>query len=246
MGEKRIVVLFDPHIPYQIRLDPVFEFIKDFKPHQVICAGDVHDWTAVSSWLADQSRVLEGGTIESNYEELKGFLFAPLYKAIPKTCDVVLQRGNHEARLEKAIEIHPNGRGFWELERNLITYRGLKILKQNDVFSIGPDLVVVHGDYATGQHHAKKMVEAYHTSVLYGHRHTFQSHTLVSPVTSSKFYTGQAIGCLCTLNPEFLKGKPNAWVNGFAYVYLQADGSFHYVPVVIVNNRFYANGRQYR
>jgi hypothetical protein len=243
--EKRIVALFDIHVPYNIPLDPVWEFIKDFKPHRVVVAGDAHDWTAVSSWLADQSRALEGGTIESNYEDLRSSVLTPLYRAIPRDCDVVLQKGNHEGRLERAIEIHPNGRGFWELEKNLRMYKRLTILPQNSVVPLGPDLVVVHGEYATGQHHAKKMVEAYHTSVLYGHRHTFQSHTLVSPVTSSNFYTGQAIGCLCTLNPEFLKGKPNAWVNGFAYVYLQLDGSFHHVPIVIVNNKFYANGHRY-
>ncbi len=246
MAETRVVVLFDPHVPYNINLNPIFEFITDFKPQKVIIAGDAHDWTAVSSWLADQSRALEGGTIEDNYQELYSILLDPLYNATRKfPCKKVLQKGNHEGRLERAIGIHPNGRGFWELEKNLSTYEGLEILEQNSVVPVGPNLVVVHGEYATGQHHAKKMVEAYHTSVLYGHRHTFQSHTLVSPVTSSKFYTGQAIGCLCTLNPEFLKGKPNAWVNGFAYVYLQPDGSFHYVPVVIVKGKFYANGKRY-
>ncbi len=33
---KKILALFDTHIPFNIRLDPVFEFAHDFKPDIVI------------------------------------------------------------------------------------------------------------------------------------------------------------------------------------------------------------------
>ena len=119
-------------------------------------------------------------------------------------------------------------------------------LRMNVPHRIGHNLIIIHGTY-TNLYHARKTVEAYHVSTIYGHVHTFQSHMLVSPVDNNKFYTGQSIGCLCTLNPQFMKNRPNAWVNGFCYVYWnESDDSFQLVPVVIVHGQFRANGKLYK
>ena len=80
MIDIKLVLLADTHIPYHIRLEPVFEFIKDFKPDKIILVGDMHDWTAVSHWIADQSRNLDGGIIQENYAELHKILLNPLKK----------------------------------------------------------------------------------------------------------------------------------------------------------------------
>jgi len=242
MAEKRIVALFDCHVPFNIPLGLVFEFIQDFKPTEIILGGDAHDWTAVSQWIADQSRALDGGTIMDNYRALGETVLTPLRKAGGRT-KIVYLTGNHEAWLNQAAILNPNGRGYWELENNLP--KDIQIVPLNKVYSIGPNLVATHGVY-TNMYHAKKTVEAFHTSVIYGHVHTFQSHTLVSPIDSEKYYIGQSIGCLSTLNPSFMKNRPNAWMNGFCYIYLNGDGSFHHVPVIIVNGKFYANGRKYK
>jgi len=74
---KKLIALFDVHIPYNINLDPVFEFIGDFKPNIVVLGGDAHDFTSLSSWVSDQSRNLDGGTIKANYLELHQKLLTP-------------------------------------------------------------------------------------------------------------------------------------------------------------------------
>lgn len=242
MSDRKIVALFDCHVPFNIPLDPVFEFIQDFKPTEVILGGDCHDWTAVCLWVADQSRALDGGTVLQNYADLKSTVLDPLRKVAPKAKTIYLE-GNHENWLRKASLINPNGRGYWELENNLP--KDIQIIPVNQAYKVGPNLVLIHGIYHN-LYHARKTVEAFHISVIYGHMHTFQSHTLISPVDSSKYYVGQSIGCLSTLNPAFMKNKPNAWMNGFCYIHLNADGSFHHVPVVIVKGKFYANGRRYK
>lgn len=242
MSERKIVALFDTHVPFNIPLDPVFEFIADFKPAEIILGGDMADWTAVSTWVVDQSRALDGGTIKQNYTELEKAVLKPVQKAAPGA-KIIFIVGNHEDWLRKATMADPNLRGFVELENNLS--KDIQIIPLNQAHKIGPNLVLIHGIY-TNYYHARKTVEAFHVSTIYGHVHTFQAHTLVSPIDSSKYYMGQSIGCLSTLNPDYMKNKPNAWMNGFCYIHLNADGSFHHIPVVIVKGKFYANGRRYK
>lgn len=242
---EKILAIFDTHIPFHIPLDPILEFAHDFKPNRVILGGDLHDWTSVSAWVADQSRALDGGTITSNYEELHKHLLNPIQKAVGNTEKIFLV-GNHEYRLQLAASINPNGRGFWELEKNIDLKKfNMKVVPLNMPYRVNANLLFIHGIY-TNLYHARKTVEAYHVSVLYGHCHTFQEHMLVSPIDKDQFYTGQAIGCLCNLNPGFMKNRPNAWVNGFCYGYTGENDSFQYVPVVIVHNKFYAEGRRYK
>jgi len=242
---QKVVALFDTHIPYHVPLDPVFEFIHDFKPDKVILGGDLHDWGSVSTWLADQSRILDGGMIKQNYEELRNVLFNPLQVAAGHAEKIFLT-GNHEYRLIQAASINPNGRGFWELENNIdFKSYNMKLIPVNLPYRLNSNLIFIHGIF-TNLYHARKTVESYHISVLYGHCHTFQSFTMVSPIDNEQFFTGQAIGCLCHLNPTFMKNRPNAWVNGFAYGYTGDRDSFQYIPAVVVRNQFWAEGRKYK
>jgi predicted MPP superfamily phosphohydrolase len=245
VAEKKILSLFDTHVPYHIRLDPVWEFTKDFKPDVVVLGGDIHDWTAVSAWLSDQSRALDGGTIQENYQEMEEFVLDPLKKA-SRSCEVIFLTGNHEYWLTKATQADPNKRGYIELENNINLARyHMKILPVNAAYEAGKNLVYIHGIYLN-QYHARKTVEAYHTSVCYGHVHDIQAHTLVSPVSVKHFYKGQSCGCLCHLNPDYMKNKPNKWVNGFNYCYLdERSGLFWDTQVTIVDGKFYTGGRKY-
>jgi predicted phosphodiesterase len=240
--EKRIVALFDLHVPYQIELGPVWEFIGDFKPHNVILGGDAHDFTSVSEWISDQSRALVGGTIIQNFVELNKLVFLPLHSCAPKA-KIIYLIGNHEDWLRQAIERNPNGKGFWELKRNLPN--SLQIVPVNEAYHVNQNLCYLHGLYTT-KYHAFQTVHAVHKTVLYGHTHDIQRYTDISPVDVSKFYTGASCGCLCTLNPHYMKNKPNRWVNGFNYCYLDdKTEEFNETQVYIVRNKFFALGRRY-
>jgi len=240
---KKILALFDTHIPFNINLDPVFEFAQDFKPDTVILGGDMHDWTAVSLWIADQSRALDGGTIMENYEQLHQRLLKPLSKAVPKAKQIYIV-GNHEDWLRKASQINPNGRGYWELEKNLPA--GIQIVPQNQAYHINERLCYLHGLYTT-KYHAFQTVHAVHKTVLYGHSHDIQRYTDISPVDVEQFFTGASCGCLCTLNPSYMKNKPNRWVNGFNYAYVDdKTEEFSETQVYVVHNKFWALGRRYK
>jgi predicted phosphodiesterase len=240
----RILAIFDTHIPFNIPLDPIFNFIEDWKPTKIILGGDMHDWTSVSQWIGDQSRALDGGLILDNYEELRNVLLRPLERAA-KDAEVIYLVGNHEYWLQQAAGINPNGRGYWELENNIdLKFYNMKIIPINVPYAINKNLVYIHGIYLN-KYHAEKTVNSYHTSVFYGHTHDHQSYTLVSPININHFYKGQSCGCLCSRNPTYMKNRPNKWVNGFNFVY--TEGKFFWdTQVTIVDNKFYANRRMYK
>lgn len=243
MSEERIVYLPDIHVPFNIRLEPVFEFVHDFKPTTVILGGDAHDFTSVGQWVVDQSRERIGGTLQRNYDELKMFVFVPLNRATPKSKKVYL-RGNHERWIDLAIERDPNGLGFWELENNIP--KEWEIYAENVPYKASKHLYYMHGIYVN-EFHAKKTALAYHKNVLYGHKHDIQVHTLVSPVDQAIFFKAQSCGCLCSVNPSYMRNKPNQWVNGFNFAYVDTStGYFSDVQVYIVENKFWANGRRYQ
>jgi len=242
MSEERIVFLTDIHIPHQIELSLVFEFVQDFKPTKIITGSDAHDWGAVSCFVADQSRHLEGGIVKENYKEIEKILLSPLKKAAPKA-EIIWLTSNHDDWLRKAIQADPNLKGYIELENNLP--KGIRIIPLNQAYHVNENLCYMHGLYTT-KYHAFQTVHAVHKSVFYSHTHDVQRYTDISPVDSSQFYTGASCGCLCNLNPAYLKNKPNRWVHGLNYCYVDTKTKeFAEVQVYIIHNKFWALGRRY-
>lgn len=241
----KIVALYDTHIPFNIKLDPIFDFILDFKPDTIILGGDMHDWTVASHWISNQSLQLEGTDIKKSYEELHSVLLNPLRAVIPPKSKIFYLTGNHEYWLSMCIDLDRRGRGYWEMKQNIDLKKfNMKILPFNIPYRVNSNLVYIHGTNLNDAH-AKKTVQDYHTSVFYGHAHTIQSYVQVSPVDVNKFYKGQCVGCLCNLSPHFMQNRPNKWVHGFHYAHVDRK-YFHDVQVVIVNEKFWANGKYYK
>ena len=239
---KKILALYDLHVPFNIPLMPVWEFAQDFKPDVVVLGGDVHDWTSVCHWIADQSRALDGGTIKENYDEMKRVALLPLEQATGDAKKIYLT-GNHEFWLHKACEINPNLRGLVELDRNL---KNWKVYPLNVPYEASRHLYYLHGVYVN-LYHARKHVESYQKSVLYGHTHDCQSHTHISPIDVKHVIKGQSCGCLCKMNPGYMKNKPNKWVNAFSVAYVEEKTGFFWDYIVyIIDGRFVWNGRTYK
>jgi hypothetical protein len=112
-----------------------------------------------------------------------------------------------------------------------------------------PHAVIIHGmTKGRGEvlYHARHTVAAYHKTVFYGHHHTKQAFMDVSPIDVSEYYLGESVACLCNLNPDFMKNKPNAWTHGFLIMYIEENGLFYPMQIPIVKNRFIINGRLYK
>lgn len=76
--------------------------------------------------------------------------------------------------------------------------------------------------------------------------HNVSSHTKVTIDDEKDYHTAWSIGCLCNLSPEYRKNMPGSWVHGFAAVYLKPNGNFNLYQIMIVNNKFIFNGKEYK
>jgi len=242
---KRIVQIQDLHIPYHVHLRQVLNFIYDFKPHKIILNGDIHDFTAASHWIANQSLHLDHGTIMDNYRELQEILLEPLRMVAPYA-EIIYCQGNHEDWLNQTAAINPNGRGYWEMDRNIDLKRyNMTLVPLNTPYQAAPHLFFLHGIY-TNKYHARQTVEVYQTNIFYGHTHDRQVYTVVAPINKLP-QKGASCGCLTTRKPKWLRNRPNRWVHGLSYYYVNEEsGYFNDYFVHIIDGKFMVNGLEYK
>ena len=243
------VILPDIHHPAHSKecMKAVFQFLQRYgkRLSHLILLGDQMDMQAVSHWLENKTRVLEGKRLLREYRTFDKDILTPLEELISPQCKKVFFIGNHEDWIRDAIDKNPQGEGYWEIENNLhLIERGWKIIELNKTYNLGK-LVLCHG-YYTNIYHARKMVDTFGKSVIYGHAHDLQEHTKVTPVNVKDVHKGKCIGCLCDMNPSYGENRPNRWVHAFSVVYLMPGGFFNEYTPNIVNGRFvFPDGKIY-
>lgn len=243
---KKAVVLFDIHFPNHQKKQ--IELIQDLcyyeEPDCLIYGGDQLDMAPLSHWNDNKPQKMENQRVASHYNDFDNEILKPFEKVCKKAKKVWIV-GNHEDWAREKVERDPQLEGIIEPENFLkLKERNYEIVPLNNIYKLGK-LNIIHGCY-TNQYHSGKHVNIFERNVLYGHTHTFQEFTKVSPVDTDDAHSAISIGCLCNKNPDFLEGKPNAWVNGFAVVYVWPNGNFQVFPVKIFNNQFVFNNRLYK
>ena len=149
----------------------------------------------------------------------------------------------HDQRVEKIIEKEPLFSGIIDIEKNL-DLSDYTIIPFGGVYRLGK-LRVIHGKY-TNDHHAKKTVIDFEKSVVYGHLHSIQTYTKTRAETSSDFHMGRSIGCLCNVNPKYMRNKGHDWVHGFGIVYVRPNGNYDLYDIEIIKNKFVYGGKLYK
>lgn len=237
----------DVHCPNQNQdaVESALEFIKYYKPTHFVQLGDFCDWDSVSTY--DSRREDDIVTIQREITSANELLDR-LDKALGD-CEKFMVGGNHEARYEKfkiskGFEVsirRLKDFGSWYKEY-LLDERGWKHCEYGEHFEIGK-IIFTHGWYASGNH-SQRHLGLFHKNIIYGHTHQFQVATAVgldgNPVMAA------SIGTLSRSNLSYLVGKPPVnWLNMFAYIDMQDNGTFstHFVP--IVNGHFYELGQQF-
>lgn len=241
--QGRGVALFDLHYPDHDRacFEITLEFIKDFKPNWIVLGGDQLDLGLISSYNKFKLKTREGKRLYQDYRNFQKDILDRLEEVLPKNCKRFFMMGNHEYRIERLLEKHPEYEGLIEIEKHL-KLDNWKIIPFNDVFNIG-HMHFTHGWY-WNKYYAEKTLRIAQKMIFCGHVHTPQVYTAVSPAyTLPKMCIG--LGCLCNKNPDYLEDKPNYWVHQFLYWYSMDDGSFTYYTPVIVNGRCVINGKLY-
>jgi predicted phosphodiesterase len=238
---KKIIIIQDAHIDVHIpkAYEVVKKFIKAEQPDEIILLGDFMDVSSLSAWDYDKKRLMEGRRFQKEVElankELD-FLQANSKK-------VTYLEGNHEDRIERYLDKNPEMEGMMELPVVLdLVKRDIKFIKYNTLYKVG-HLYFTHGFY-TNINYTKKTLDSYGCNIVVGHLHKPQTSFNTSKMTESRMCWG--LGCLQGHEPDYLKGRPSNWNNGFAVAYVKDDGKFSMYPVnMSPTGSFIWNGKEY-
>ena len=247
---RKAILLADTHHDHHSieSLKLVNAFLKDEKPDYLVYMGDMLDMDVVSYFAQGKPRLIEGKRLKTAYDKFDEDILSPHEKIVGKKCKKIYIMGNHEYRIQTFLDEHPEGEGILEPENYLkLKERGWEVIPYatpKSFYQLGK-LILMHG-YCHPKYHASKVVTEYVRNVIYGHVHTPQSFFHNTAADQKDFHSAHCLPCLSDTNPEWLKGKPNSWVNGFGIVYFFPNGDFTFYPIYIVNNRFIWNGKIYQ
>jgi len=229
MKIKKTLIFNDIHFPHHNKnaLSCMLNVMSKISFDTIIANGDIIDCGSVSRHSIKEAP--HKFWTDSQFEEALQTEFDPartfftLIDTLQPKAHKVYMQGNHEVWLRDWIHQSPRSRKNLSLDKQLqLQEKGYKIYPYGAFYQVGK-LEVCHGIY-TGSAHAKKHVDMMGQSVLYGHVHDIQTYSKITP----KKVTHMAYSnpCLCNLNPDYLRGKPQNWSHGFAIVYTYPNNNF--------------------
>lgn len=239
---KKSISIYDAHVPFHDKATwrACLQLIRDEKPDEVILVGDFLDVSSMSShapggWeISKLSEEIEAG--KNALRELRD---------ASADASIIYLEGNHESRPQRLAQQRLSQIvDLVKLNELLgLDELGIKWLPEGRALKRG-NLRFVHG-YWTNDHHAKThLVRLLWPGVIYGHTHRPQMYSFADGDGSVRVAYGMP--CMCELNPEWMRGQPNGWVNGFGVTYVdEATGQFNVYPVLSFNGRFVWAGKVY-
>ncbi|MGA7401141.1 MAG: hypothetical protein WBW38_14035 [Candidatus Sulfotelmatobacter sp.] len=254
MGQVyRWIVAHDLHFPQYDR--PTFlsmlALMRDIRPSGFIFGGDQFDNGEISHHNKQKHIYHERGSYKKNIERFDAEILRPI-ESIMGDGEKVWIIGNHDDWERQLIEENPEFEGWMERPAALrLEERGWEIVPLGHAKRLG-QLNVIHGEILTGIGNqgcafpSRKAVDLYGSNVLAGHTHSPQTFTKVSPVEQKKKHCGWINPILGATNPEYLRNRPTAWLNGFSVVEIyNASGFFNCYPIIVINGRFAYGGKVY-
>jgi hypothetical protein len=144
---------------------------------------------------------------------------------------MVLLEGNHEYRIQRYINAHPELEGMIEVPTvlNLAKRRieWVQSWSKGELFQLG-NCSFHHGLFVN-DHHAKKMVQRFGRSVLYGHTHDLQVYSSYG-YPADNVLIGASLGCLCRIPQQYLRGSPTRWVQAVTVFEWDTESGNFFVP----------------
>lgn len=245
---EKVLVLPDIHTPKHEEscIRSVLQFAKDYKPHKIILLGDLVNMDSLSRHPLRRHEHL----ISFQEEVAAGELMLDRIENVlsPRTRKVFCE-GNHEERFtrfdltgltekEKKL-LGRSSIGTAEEELNLKSRRW-KFVRFGDVYQHDKALFS-HGFYVN-QYHASKTVRRWFETIVYGHTHQWQVHSVVgrdrNPVAA------MSIGTLSQFDLGYNTPNPD-WVHMFAYFDFYGHNRFTAHTIPLINGTFTHGGKVY-
>jgi predicted phosphodiesterase len=225
----------DVHIPeHDLRAwEGFLAWVSDWQPDVVVLAGDIAELESCSQHGGSASPEMFTADMAALKAEVQRV------RDICPRAEMVYLEGNHETRLHRiTVNRIPTLSGALDIPTQ-VGLADLKIawLPEGQPYHLGK-LRIVHGWYAN-KYHAAKHVEVMGGSVLYGHTHKPQVYMTS---TAEGVRGGFGNGCLRTLDPSWMNGRPAGWMHGFSVVHVWPDGTFQVTPIWMTPERRFAYG----
>ena len=253
MAESKLYVAgFDLHYPAHNKATwrAMLEFILSNSIHGFIFGGDQFDNQCISPHTRGKPLYRDRGAY---VREERGFvknILSPLEAALGPIEKVWIV-GNHDDWERQAVEEQPELEGLIDRPSSLnLKGRGWEVIPIGYTKRIGK-LHIIHGEFLTGignqggLYPAKKAVDLMAANVLAGHTHSPQSFTRIAPVERTQKWQGWIAPALCNKNPNYLRNRPTAWLNGFVIIELMPKGLFNLYPVIVSRGKASYGGKIY-
>ena len=247
MKNLKGVFLSDVHMPENINLKPIFKYLEDLKPEMIILGGDIldaKDMHGIDSFKVTQ---FNKSWYERDVKLLKDFL-EKIYGIVPKAKIIYLE-GNHEERYSRIMRKYPDTfKGDFDFARDAkpagmdlkwIPYGGY-----NSFYRLG-DSIFLHGTIYPDSHSKRYALDHTPYKCFYGHLHHFQAYTTRKSLATMSPRYAVTCGCLSETTPEWKKGAPNQWINGFMSFTMTGKTV---IPTVhlIEKGKFYVGACEYK
>jgi predicted phosphodiesterase len=238
LGKGKYLILSDIHLPFhdEDALAAALEYGVSHEVDTIILNGDILDCYDVSRF----SKEIRRPKISEELEMGRNF-FKYLRELFP-TQAIFYKIGNHEERMRAYVL--RNARELADLNdislESLLRLEEYRIIPVNrEMINLGK-LTVLHG-HELGEsvfspvNPARGMFLKAKASTIVGHYHQVSHH-------SESNLRGEQVGvwsmgCLCNLSPDYRPYAFTKWANGFAYVTVNEDHSFHVENFKIINGQ---------
>jgi hypothetical protein len=195
MSAKTVLVIPDQHAHHKhsnVRADYLGLFIKDLKPDLLVNMGDAADLPSLCQYDKGKAKFYTNSyqkDIEAHLD-FQQRMFAPMIKAKKRKPQTIFLVGNHEQRINRALEYEPHlsGDKFGISMKNLdldtyydevIPYDGATpgIFNYDGVLFSHYFVSGVMGRAIGGEHHAASLLSKNLCSSVAAHSHTFDFST---------------------------------------------------------------------
>ncbi len=227
MRSKTHLILPDPHAHYQhsnVRAEWVGHLINDVKPDVVINMGDTADMPSLSGY--DKGRkCFQGRTYKQDIDVHNDFqerLWSVVRKAKKKLPRRVTLIGNHEERIERAIQMSPElegaiGYGDLSLDTwydTIVHYNGGTpgVIELDNIHYAHYFISGVMGRAIGGLHPAASLVAKQHRSCTSGHIHLLD-YSVNTTIGGDKI-AGLQCGCYLDYDLDWAGNINDLWWSG--------------------------------
>lgn len=148
--------------------------------------------------------------------------------------EIIWVEGNHNVRLSEFLKQCPmSQRHLFNFKKDLkLKERNIGFIPYPDYLDIG-NIAMTHGHLTNVRFLESHIKETGYKDILIGHLHKDHKECFKSRDRTVKAYS---LPCMRDDNPDWLKGKPNAWTLGYARVLIRDDGNYNLYIYNIENN----------